>query len=105
MKFTKTKGGELGFRLIAFNGQTIPTGGLQGKIGCANGVESDKRNAAEDNRFERLVSKCGSHYFNLKGSNGQVIRNSQMYSSESGMENGISAVMKNTPDDKSEDIT
>ena len=37
-------------------------------------------------------------YFNLKALNGQVVGTSQMYSSASGMENGITSVKKNAPD-------
>jgi uncharacterized protein YegP (UPF0339 family) len=59
-----------------------------------------RKNSQDAGRFERLVSKGGSPYFNLKASNGQVIGNSEMYTSESAMENGIASVMKNAPDAK-----
>ncbi|MHB1108229.1 MAG: YegP family protein, partial [Lutibacter sp.] len=42
--------------------------------------------------------KSGQPYFNLKATNGQIIGNSEMYSSESGMENGIASVKKNAPE-------
>jgi len=92
------KRGEFRFRLKASNGQTILTGeGYKAKAGCTNGIESVRKNSQDDGRFERLVSKGGSPYFNLKASNGQVIGNSEMYTSESAMENGIASVMKNAP--------
>jgi len=101
----KDKREEFRFRLKASNGQTILTGeGYKAKAGCTNGIESVKKNATDDSRFECLVSKSGSHYFNLKASNGQVIGNSQMYSSESGMQNGIESVKKNAPDAVTEDV-
>ena len=92
------KRGEFRFRLKASNGQTILTGeGYKAKAGCTNGIESVRKNSQDDGRFERLVSKGGSPYFNLKASNGQVIGNSEMYTSDSAMENGIASVMKNAP--------
>lgn len=67
------------------------------KSACENGIESVKKNAQDDARFERKTAKDGSPYFNLKASNGQVIGNSEMYSSLPAMENGISSVKKNAP--------
>lgn len=100
------KRGEFRFKLKSSNGQTILTGeGYKAKAGCTNGIESVRKNSADDGRFERLVSKGGSPYFNLKASNGQVIGNSQMYSSNSGMENGIASVKKNASDAKVDDLT
>lgn len=99
------KRGEFRFRLKSSNGQTILTGeGYKAKAGCTNGIESVRKNSSDDGRFERLVSKGGSPYFNLKASNGQIIGNSEMYSSTSGMENGIASVKKNAPDAKVDDL-
>jgi uncharacterized protein YegP (UPF0339 family) len=47
--------------------------------------------------FERKTAKDGSPYFSLKASNGQVIGDSQMYSSVTAMENGIASVRTNAP--------
>jgi uncharacterized protein YegP (UPF0339 family) len=63
-----------------------------------NGIESVMKNSQDDSRFEKLVAKGGKTYFNLKASNGQVIGNSQMYSSERGMQNGIASVKNNARD-------
>ncbi|MFC4723199.1 YegP family protein [Geojedonia litorea] len=94
----KDKRGEFRFRLKARNGQTILTGeGYSSKAGCTNGIESIRKNATDDSRFERLQAKNGSPYFNLKAGNSQVIGNSEMYSSNSAMENGINSVKKNAP--------
>jgi uncharacterized protein YegP (UPF0339 family) len=102
----KDKRGEFRFRLKASNGQTILTGeGYAAKSGCQNGIKSVMKNAPDDNRYERLESKNGSPYFNLKAANSQVIGNSEMYSSASAMENGIASVKKNAPDAKIEDLT
>ena len=92
------KGGEFRFRLKAGNGQTILTSeGYKTKASCMNGIESVKKNSQEDSKFERLESSSGKPRFNLKAGNGQVIGTSQMYNSESSMENGVASVKKNAP--------
>jgi len=102
----KDKRGEFRFRLKASNGQAILTGeGYKAKAGCSNGIESVRKNSQDDSKFERLESKNGKPYFNLKASNGQVIGNSEMYSSTSGMENGIASVKKNAPNSEVDDLS
>ena len=44
--------------------------------------------------FERRTDHSGKFHFNLKDANGSVIGNSQLYSSEAGMENGIKNLRK-----------
>lgn len=93
------KNGEFQFNLKATNGQVILTSeGYTTKAACLNGVESVKKNAAVEARFETKVAKNGKPYFNLKATNGQVIGASQMYSSEATMKAGIASVMKNAPE-------
>ena len=92
------KRGEFRFRLKAGNGQSIlASEGYKVKSSCVNGVQSVRKNAREDKRFERLESKNGKPFFNLKASNGKVIGSSEMYESLSSMENGIASVIKNAP--------
>ena len=96
---TLRKNGEFQFNLKATNGQVILTSeGYNTKAACLNGVESVKKNAPIEARFEVKVAKNGKPFFNLKASNGQVIGASQMYSSEVTMKNGIASVAKNAPD-------
>ena len=96
---TVRKNGEFQFNLKATNGQIILTSeGYTTKTACLNGVESVKKNAAVEARFEVKVAKNGKPYFNLKSTNGQVIGASQMYASERTMKAGIASVMKNAPD-------
>ncbi len=86
---------EFRFRLKANNGEIIlASEGYNGKTNCSKGIESVRKNSQDENKFERLVSKSGENYFNLKASNGQVIGTSEMYSSSSAMENGIVSVKK-----------
>jgi len=92
------KKGEFRFRLKASNGQAIlASEGYKAKTSCTNGIESVRKNSQDDSKFERLESKSGKPYFNLKATNGQVVGTSEMYESASGMENGIASVKKNAP--------
>lgn len=100
------KNKEYYFRLKAGNGENIlGSEGYKAKSGCTNGIESVKKNAADEGRFETKEAKNGKWHFNLKGSNGQVIGSSQMYASKSGMQNGIKSVMKNAPEASIDDTT
>ncbi|MFT0713621.1 YegP family protein [Flagellimonas lutimaris] len=99
------KAGKFRFNLKAGNGQVILSSqGYSSKDGCENGIESVKKHSQDDGNFERNTAKDGSPFFNLKASNGQVIGNSEMYSSESAMENGIASVKKNAPGASVEEI-
>ena len=102
----KDKGGEFRFRLKAGNGQTIlASEGYKQRASCVNGINSVKKNAPDDNRYERKETKSGQHMFNLKATNGQVIGTSESYTSTSARENGIASVMKNAPDAETKDLT
>ncbi|MCQ2167113.1 MAG: YegP family protein [Bacteroidales bacterium] len=93
------KNGEFQFNLLATNGQVILSSeGYTTKAACLNGVESVKKNAVNEARFETKVAKNGKPYFNLKATNGQIIGASQMYASEATMKAGIASVMKNAPE-------
>lgn len=103
---TTRSNGEYQFVLKAGNGQTIlASEGYTAKSGCLNGIDSVKKNAPEDNRYDRKTSTNGKPYFNLKASNGQIIGTSEMYESESARDNGIESVKKNAPDATTEDTT
>ena len=102
----KSSNGQYRFSLKASNGQTILTSELYTeKRGAQNGIESVKRNAPVAERYERKTSKSGEPYFVLKASNGQVIGQSETYSSAAGMEKGIESVKKNAPESGVEDST
>ncbi|HTF81984.1 MAG TPA: YegP family protein [Cytophagales bacterium] len=92
------KNGEFYFRLKAGNGQVILTSeGYKQKASVLNGVESVKKNATDDSKFEKKKSTSGKFHFSLKATNGQVVGNSEMYSSEDSRDNGIESVQKNAP--------
>ncbi|MBK9214191.1 MAG: YegP family protein [Chloracidobacterium sp.] len=91
--------GQVHFNLKAGNGQIILSSEMyETKAAAENGIDSVRRNSADDARYERKMSSNGKPYFNLKASNGQVIGRSEMYESESAMENGIRSVKENAPD-------
>lgn len=94
----KGKKDEYYFSLKADNGQVILSSeGYSSKAACENGIESVKKNSPNDERYEHKKSSNGKHYFNLKAANSQIIGKSEMYESESGMNNGIESVKKNGP--------
>lgn len=96
---TKRVNGEFQFNLKAGNGQTIlASEGYTTQAACDNGIESVRKNAPDDDRYERKESSNGKFYFNLKAGNGQIIGNSEIYESLAARENGIESVKKNAPD-------
>mgnify|MGYP000421612810 CR=1 FL=1 len=89
----KDKKGNFRFRLKANNGQTvIASEAYTTKTACNNGISSVRMNSTKMDRYDKLLSKNGKVYFNLKASNGQVIGTSEIYSSRPAMENGIRVV-------------
>ncbi len=93
------------FTLKANNGQVILSSEVyNSKAAAVNGIASVQKNASESVRYERKTAKDGKFFFNLKATNGQVIGSSQMYSSESGMENGINSVKENAPDSDTKEV-
>ena len=96
---SKHSNGDFQFNLKAGNGQVILVSqGYADKGGCSNGIESVKKNATDDARFERKTSSNGKPFFNLLAGNGQVIGSSEMYESEASRDNGIASVKANAPD-------
>lgn len=100
------KNGEFQFSLLAGNGQTILSSeGYSTKAACISGIESVRKNSANDALFERKVGANGKDFFVLKAANHQVIGQSQLYESKASMENGIESVKKNAPDATVDDQT
>ena len=93
------KNGKVHFNLKASNGQIILTSEkYESRASAVKGIESVKKNAANDARFERKKGKDGSPYFVLKASNGEPLGRSEMYKTTASMENGIASVGKNAAD-------
>lgn len=94
------------FNLKAGNGQIILSSEMyETKSACENGIESVKKNAPDDNRYDRRQSSKGDPYFVLKAGNGQEIGRSETYSSTSAMESGIESVKTNSPNAPTDDTT
>jgi len=95
----KDKAGEFRFRLKAANGNNILSSeGYKSKSGCANGIESVRKNSQDPDRFVKTETATGKFRFALTAKNAQKIGTSQNYQSESGRNNGIKSVAKNAPD-------
>lgn len=102
----KDKAGEFRFRLKAGNGQIVLVSeGYKSKASAENGIESVRKNAPLDDRYERKESKNGKDMFNLKAANGQVIGTSEQYESSSAMEDCIASLKNNTPGASLDDMT
>jgi len=101
-----TTSNEYHFVLKARNGEVILSSQrYQSKDGAENGIASVRTNAVLDERFETKVAKNGEPYFVLNAANGQVIGQSETYSSASAMKKGIASVKKNAPEAKFKDVS
>lgn len=100
------KNGDFFFNLLASNGQIILTSEMyKSKASAENGIASIMKNAADDNRYNKLESTNGKAYFVLKAANHQIIGQSQLYESEASRDNGIESVKKNAPEASINDLT
>lgn len=98
--------GKFHFNLKAGNGQIILSSEMyETRTAAENGIESVKKNAGDDARYERKTSAKDEPFFVLKAGNGEPIGRSEMYSSESAMENGIASVKDNAPEATIADAT
>ena len=88
--------GQCSFVLKAGNGEVIlRSETYTARASAVNGIESVRKNCADDKRYDRQTAKDGRTYFNLKAANHQVIGTSQMYKTEAGRDNGIASVKTN----------
>ncbi|MBM3794976.1 MAG: DUF1508 domain-containing protein [Acidobacteria bacterium] len=92
-------GGQFMFNLKAGNGEVILTSErYKTKEACLNGIESVKKNAANEKRFAKKTAKNGEFFLTLTATNGQAIGKSELYKAERSRDNGIASVQKNAPD-------
>ena len=102
----KAKDGQFTFHFKAGNGRiVIVSERYTEKRGAEAGVASVQKNAASPARFERKSAKNGQPYFVLTATNGQVIGQSETYSSAAAMEKGIASLQKNAPGARVIDLT
>lgn len=94
------------FNLKAGNGQIILSSQrYASRASAEQGIESVRKNAASDERFDRKTSARDEPYFCLTATNGQNIGQSEMYSSTAAMENGVASVKQNAPDAPLSDLS
>lgn len=104
--FKSSKNNQFYWHLKAANGEIIlQSEGYTTKQGAENGIDSVRRNAPYDERYERLDASNGQYYFVLKAQNGQVIGVSETYKTKQGRDNGILAVKREAPGGPIEDLT
>ena len=102
----KDNAGEFRFRLKAGNFQVILTGeGYKTKAGCTKGIESIRKNAGDDSRYDIHQDKSGKFRFSLKAANGEVIGQSQGYATEVSCKKGIESVKTNAEQSPVVEIT
>ncbi|MEO9806536.1 MAG: YegP family protein [Reichenbachiella sp.] len=94
------------FHLKAGNGEVIlASQGYTTKANCQKGVHSVSTNSKDEGNFAKKKSKDGKNYFVLMATNGQVIGNSQMYTTSSARDHGIHSVYQNATSAVIIDIT
>ncbi len=94
------------FSLLASNGQTILSSEMyETKASALGGIESVRKNASDEARYNRLDGKDGSPYFTLRAANGQVIGQSQMYASAGARDSGIESCKTNGPGAETSDLS
>ena len=100
----KSSDGQFRFVLKAGNGETILTSELyRAKPSALNGIESVRKNAPLNERYERKLDKAGHPRFNLKAANHEIIGSSESYSSDAARDAGIESVKANAPTASVED--
>ncbi|HFD87437.1 MAG TPA: DUF1508 domain-containing protein [Gammaproteobacteria bacterium] len=62
------------------------------KRSAVNGIESVKKNCANEGRYELKESSNGKFFFNLKAANGQIIGTSPMFASPADRQAAIDAL-------------
>ena len=81
------------FAFVDAEGTTIVRSeNYSAKKSALNGVESVKKNASDDSRYELKDSANGKFYFNLKASNGQVVGTSGMFASQDERQQAMAAL-------------
>lgn len=100
----KASNGQFYFRLKAGNGETILSSEQYGaKPSCLGGIESVKKNAPVDARYEKKVSSNAKPFFVLKAANHEVIGTSELYQSETARDAGMASVKTHAPTASTDD--
>jgi len=104
--FRSAKNDQYYWRLRAKNSEIIlQSEGYETKQGAENGIESVRKNAPFDERYDRLNAKNKQFYFTLKALNGKIIGLSETYTTKVARDKGIEAVKREAPCAPIEDLT
>ena len=96
-QISPTSNAKFMFNLKAENNLVILTSQVyEQKQSALDGIASVQANGSLLKNFEQKTSAAGEPYFVLKAQNGEIIGNSQMYSSQSAAEAGIASVQINS---------
>ena len=89
----KSDDGHFSFSLLDGDDKTLlKSEQYNSKASAQNGIESIRKNSAEDGRYELKESNNGKFYFNLKATNGQIIGTSPLFADEAAREAAIAKV-------------
>jgi uncharacterized protein len=95
-ELSNSSDGQFRFVLKAGNAETILTSELyKARSSAENGIASVQTNCVLEERYDKLESKNGKFYFNLKAGNHQIIGTSQMYTTAQSRDGGIASVQTN----------
>ncbi len=101
----KDKAGEFRFRLKDAEGKNLlASEGYKAKRSCVNGIESVKKNASNEKRFQKKQSESGTFSFNVKAGNNQVIATSSSYESAEVRDSMVASVQATAPEASIDDI-
>ncbi len=101
----KSESGKFHFNLKAGNGQVILSSGMHATADDAKAaIAAVTKRGATDANYERKTSSKEEPYFVLNGEDGKMLGKSEMYSSASGMENGVASCIKNSADATVEEV-
>ena len=67
------------------------------RASAEHGIESVKKNAPDDARYEHKETKTGQHMFNLKAANHEIIGTSESYTTVAARDHGVDSVKANAP--------
>ena len=93
MRFAFPEGANFSFSLLDGDDKTLlKSEQYNSKASAQNGIESIRKNSAENARYELKESNNGKFYFNLKATNGQIIGTSPLLPDEAAREAAIAKV-------------
>lgn len=90
---SKDARGEFHFKLLNDDGKTLlRSEGYKAMSSCEGGIESVRKNSADDTHYDVKTASDGRPYFNLKSGNGQVVGTSPMFADQVACQAAMAAV-------------